>query len=102
MFGDDGDYSDYSMVSVDPNPTFDQASDGGWSADFSSFVNSASMLGTEIAGAVQGFQGQPSQTPVYPTMPPTIAPKKSNMAQILLVVIVLGGGLWLISSMKPS
>lgn len=98
------DDSSYSMASVDPNPTFDQFDDGGYSSDYSAAVSTYSQLGTEIASAIAGIAGQQQQTPVYSqNYPPMTPPKtKSNAAMILVAVVGIGVAYVLISGMKPN
>lgn len=95
---------DFSMASVDTNPTFDQFDDGGMSGDYSATVQSVANLGSELAGIVAGFTGPSQQTPVYPNYAPPIAPPKSsnNAAMILVVIVVLGVGWVVIGGMKAT
>lgn len=86
--------SDFSMASVDTNPTFDQFDDGGSSVDYSSLVNAGAQIGMEIAGAMSGGSSAPMYAQATP-MPANLSPTKANnTAQIVLLIILVGGGVW--------
>jgi len=102
---DSFDSSDFSMSSVASNPTMDIFDDGGSSADFSNALQSATQLGSEIAGVVAGFSAPtPSRMPVYPQniLPPgTKAPgTSSNNAAIVLVIVLGAAVVWVLMSQK--
>lgn len=95
------DTSGISLSASDPNPTIDQTDDLGSSFDFSSFLNTATQWGTEIAGMVTGrpvavspsgvIVGTPgggSTGGLFPTAP---KPPMSTTTKLLLVGLVAGG-----------
>jgi len=93
--------SDFSMASVDTNPTFDQFDDGGSSADFASIVGTASSIGMEIAGAMTGAQS-PTYAQALPQAPRPVQPKVSNNAQIILVLVIAAGAVWYFMSSSSA
>jgi hypothetical protein len=85
--------TDFSMASVDTNPTFDQYDDGGSSLDFSALLSQAASVGGEIAQAVNGGPQYYQSVPAIPQGSLSLAgyaPKKNNAGLILLVIVSIG------------
>jgi hypothetical protein len=87
---------DYSMSSVDTDPTSAQYDDSGSSADFSSLLSTAANIGSEISMVASGINNSPLTAQAVPTyiIPRPAAPtaSSSNAMLILIIVLVLGVG----------
>lgn len=111
---DFADYSadDISLASVDANPTFDQANDGGSSSEFSTVINSVGQWGTEIANIVNNGSSSPQRSYAESPYPvgsrdyyggnsprPGAAPPMKQATKVLLVVLAAAGVYYAIHSM---
>jgi hypothetical protein len=105
-FGGSASDSDFSLASVDTNPTFDQFDDGGSSFDFSSILNTGMQMGTEIAGLISQSQGTPAYAQALPYPSSALGLPKpassSKNAQLVLVVVLALGAAWVFMGMKST
>lgn len=94
MFDDSG----ISLSASDPNPSVDQGSDFGSSADFSTLVGTVGQWGTEIASVVTGrpvaYATGSSGAPIPIGAPGSYVGNSPPMSQgTKLLMVVLGVGI---------